>query len=429
MERNGAEKNGATRRAVLGGAAAAGLGAAAAAGLGMATAAGVGGAAAATVDPLPVPGRIANPKHLNRRVYSGLFFGGPPKPVTRDTLYTRHPLDADRLDWSDEADIAFAVAQVTKPGLNVIKLSYWGNEGGRQETDESAPALLFSKNRWPGEAGPPTYTEAEQIAKARQLFRAAENANVLVTPMIEVSVLSNPFFAYFPDDLTQLVRRAGWLLRNFGDSPAFLRMFDRTGRPRRVISLIETIHGSPIDPERFAAGFDRASDLLQAELGYPVGFTIDPTPLPPYGPHHGPEPAAIRQTRSVVAVNPFNITSQGPFDTEPRRPETDVERLRYAREILARWTSSGVPLIANMIPGYDAHIVFRDVPFLEIYGYGPEWLAAQRDLAVVFGDGGLSVDYWNGYSEGSAIPPTLEDGDRHMRWLAEAVKLHRARWS
>ena len=45
------------------------------------------------------------------------------KPHTRDHLYTRHPLDADRLDWSSEADIAFAVAQVTKPGLNTIKLS------------------------------------------------------------------------------------------------------------------------------------------------------------------------------------------------------------------------------------------------------------------------------------------------------------------
>ncbi|GIJ56009.1 hypothetical protein [Virgisporangium aurantiacum] len=423
-DQNGAGRNGTTRRAVLGGAAAV-----AAAGLSGGAAALAGGAAAADVDPLPIPGRIANPKHLNQRVYSGLFFGGPPKPFTRDNLYTRSPLDADRLDWSDEGDIAFAVAQVTKPGLNVIKLSYWGHEGGPQETDESAPALLFSKNRWPGEAGPPTYTEAEQIAKARQLFQAAEKANLLVTPMIEVSVLSNPFFAYFPDDLTQLVKRAGWLLRNFGDSPAFLRMFDRTGRPRRVISLIETIHGSPIDPVRFAAGFDRASDLLQAELGYPVGFTIDPSPNPPYGVHHGPEPAAIRQTRSVVAVNPFNITSQGPFDTEPERPETDKERLRYARNILTKWVSSGVPLIANMIPGYDAHIVFRDVPHLEIYGYSPEWLAAQRDLAVEFGTGGVSVDYWNGYSEGSAIPPTEEDGDRHLRWLAETVKLHRARWT
>jgi hypothetical protein len=410
-------RNGTTRRAVLGGAAAL------AAGLYTAEPAG-----AAPVDPLPIPGRIANPKHLNRRVYSGLFFGGPPKPHTRDTLYTRHPLDADRLGWKEPADIEFAVAQVLKPGLNTIKLSYWGHEGRPQETDDSAPALLFSRKRWPGEPGPPEYTEAEQIAKVWQLFHAAEKANLLITPMLEVSELSNPFWADFPDNLTELVRRSGWLLRNFGDSPAFLRMFDRTGRPRRVISLIETIHGGPIDPVRFAAGFDRASDLLRAELGYPVGWTIDPTPLPPYGSHSGPEPAAIRQTTSVVAISPFNITSQGPFDADPDRPETDAERLRYARDVLTRWAVSGIPLIADIIPGYDAHLVFHDRPRLEPYGYSASWLAAQRDLAVEFGTGGMAVDYWNGWSEGSAIPPSVEEGDAHTRWLAETIKLHADRW-
>jgi hypothetical protein len=411
-----AERNGATRRAVL-----AGVGAAAAAG------AGLGRAAAAGANPLPVPGRIANPKRFNERVYSGLFFGGPPKEYTN---YTRHPLDADRLDWSSEDDIGFAVSQVLKPGLNTIKLSYWGHNGDPEETDDSATALLFSKKRWKQDLpGPAEYTEAEQIAKAWQLFHAAEEQNLLITPMLEVSRLANPFYHYFPDDLTQLVRRAGWLLRHFGDSPAFLRMFDRTGRPRRVISLIETIHGSPINATRFAEGFDRASDLLQAELGYPVGFTIDPTPLPYYGVHFGPEPAAIAQTTSVVAINPFNITSQGPFDTDPGRAETDTERLRYARSILSRWAPSGVPLIANVIPGYDAHLVFKHDERLEPYGYHLEWRGAQRELAVLYGTGGVSVDYWNGWTEGAAIPPSEEEGDAHSRWLADVVTRHRARWA
>lgn len=372
----------------------------------------------------PVWGRIANRVHRHDRVYSGLFFAGPPKPFTRDNLYTRHPLDEDRLDWSNEADIRFAVAQVRQAGLNTVKLSYWGHEGRPGETDDSATALLFSRNRWPGEPGPPTYTEAEQVAKAWQLFHAAEQEDLLITPMLEVSA-ANQFWAYFPQSLGELVRRAGWLLRNFGSSPSFLRMYDRSGRPRHVISLIETIHVGPVDPVAFAAGFDQTAQILHDELGYAVGWTFDPTPLPAYGTHAGPEPAAMREASSVIAVNPFNITSQGPYAQDPQRPISEQERLQYAADTLRTWAGSGIPLIAAVTPGYDASKVF---PQNGVYGFNPWWRERELELAVKFGNAGFSVDYWNGYSEGAAIPPTKEDGDVHQRWLADVIATHRRRW-
>jgi hypothetical protein len=71
-----------------------------------------------------------------------------------------------------------------------------------------------------------------------------------------------------------------------------------------------------------------------------------------------------------------------------------------------------------VIPGYDAHIVF---PGTGLYGFNPAWLRAQRQLAVEFGSSGLSVDTWNGYTEGYAIPPTEEDGDVHLKWLRGTI--------
>jgi hypothetical protein len=357
-------------------------------------------------------GRIANRTHHGDRVLSGLFFGGPPNPASVP-LFTRHPLDADRLDWSDAADIRFALGQVSSARLNTVKLSYFGHEG---ETDQWAPAWLFSRQRWPGD-GSGTYTEAEQVARGRDVFRIAERLDLLVAPLVEVSP-AFPFWADFPANLDGLVARAGWLLRHFGEAPNFLRLYDRDGRPRHALFLIETIHVGPVDPLDFAAGFDRAAARLADELGHRVGWVLDPTPLPAYGSHDGPDPAALRTAASVLAVNPFNVTSQGPGAPKPQDQISEEERLAYARGIMSTWSASGLPFMATVTPGYDAHIVFPDSG---VYGFNPRWRREQRRLALEFARDGLSVDTFNAYTEGSVIPPTVEDGDVHRQWLRDIV--------
>jgi hypothetical protein len=363
-------------------------------------------------------GRIANRMHHGRRPLSGLFFAGPPNPASLP-LYTRHPRDADRLDWTDPSDIVFALGQVASVGLNTLKLSYFGHQG---ETDQWAPAWLFSRQRWPGD-GPGTYTETEQVARGWQVLRTAERLGLLVAPLIEVSP-AFPFWADFPTNLDGLVARAGWLLRHFGAASNFLRLYDRDGRPRHALFLIETIHVGPVDPLDFAAGFDRAAQRLADEFGHRVGWVIDPTPLPAYGSHDGPDPAALRTAASVLAVNPFNITSQGLGPPKPQDQITEAERLAYARGVMTRWSQSGLPFLAPVTPGYDAHIVFPDTG---IYGFNPGWRRQQRRLALEFASGGLTVDTFNAYTEGSAIPPTVEDGDAHRRWLRDIVAALRHR--
>ncbi len=364
-------------------------------------------------------GRIANGSRRGQRTLSGLFFAGPPNPNSLP-LYTRHPFAADRLDWTDASDIRFALSQFASAGLNTVKLSYFGHEG---ETDQWAPAWMFSQQRWPGD-GEGTYTEAEQVARGRQLFKAAGRRNLLVAPMLEVSPAFR-FWADFPSNLDGLVGRAAWLLQNFGREPNFLRIFDSNGNARHVIWLIESIHVGAVDPLDFAAGFDRAAQQLRDLVGHRVGFIIDPTPLPRYGSHDGPDPAALRTTASVLAINPFNIASQGLG--APKAPDdiSQDERLAYARNIMTTWSNSGIPFIAPIIPGYDAHIVF---PGNDIYGFNPEWRLHQQQLAVEFGTAGLSVDTWNGWTEGYAIPPSEQDGDVHLEWVRATEAALRERW-
>src|SRR4051812_256707 len=68
-------------------------------------------------------GKIANPAYQGRPPVAALFFAGPPPSAA---LYTRHPKNASKLDWSNDADIDFALDQMNAVGLNTIKLSYWG---------------------------------------------------------------------------------------------------------------------------------------------------------------------------------------------------------------------------------------------------------------------------------------------------------------
>lgn len=368
-----------------------------------------------------MPGRIANGgRHEGDRILSALLFAGPPNPITRANFYARTPLDEDRLDWSDRSDIDFTVRQFASAGLNTMKLSYFGHQG---ETDAYAPAWLFSQQRW-GELG--TYTEAEQIVRAQELFDAAGRHDLLVAAMLEVSP-EFKFWDEFPFNLDGLVERAVWVLSNFGDQPTYLKLYDVFGQERHVIWLIESIRGGPIDPLVFAAGFDRAADLIGQRTGYRVGMIVDPTPLPGFGSHEGPDPAALRATPSVLAVNPYNITSQSLGSPKRQADVTEDERLAYARSVMTRWNNSGIPFIAPVIPGFDdRHLPFRDDP--ASYGFNRQWLHRQRSLALEFATAGLSVDTWNGYSEAHAIVPTVEDGTTHLLWLRDIAHTLRRRW-
>jgi hypothetical protein len=362
-------------------------------------------------------GRIANPMHRGERLISAVYFAGPPNPGNLP-FYTRHPAEA-AANSGARRDVDYALSQMVRAGLNTLQLSYWGHDG---ETERYATSLLFSKSRWPEESGTSQFAEAEQVAPAQAFFRQAAAHKLLIAPLLEVS-RTNPFWAEFPDKLDNLVGRAVWLLSHFGSEANWLQMTDQDGQPRRVLWLIETIHGAPIAPDRFAEGFDIAAERIRRETGYAVGFVLDPTPLPAYGSHAGPDPAALRHCASVLAINPFNITSQG--TGEPQAKLSEADRLAYAESILSKWGGSGIPLIVPILPGYDAHIVF---PAAGVYGFDSEWRQRQKELAMRNETAGLSIDCWNGWAEGYAIPPSKEEGDVNLKWITDVIQALQAKW-
>ncbi len=354
-------------------------------------------------------GRIANSQYQNQKIITALFFAGPPNPNSLP-LYTRHPKNAALLDWSSDADIDFAMNQMRNIGLNVIKVSYWGHQG---ETDSWCPSLLFSKYDWTNRDI--ILNETEIVNRANHCFNKANENDLLFAPMLEVSS-SFPFYIEFPTDLTNMIQRITWLLTNFGNQPNWLKVYDKNGEERIAFFLIETIHLGTIDPTVFAQGFDTVASQIESNTGYKIGFIIDPTPLPAYGSTEGPTPETLANINSILAVNPFNIFSQGASGNPEPVPESD--RLDYAESVVSYWTNTSLPFIIPFLPGYDAHIVFPSFP---IYGFTDNWLTNQKNRLISYPNVGVSFDCWNGYTEGYAIVPTIEDNERIYNWANSIV--------
>lgn len=132
-----------------------------------------------------------------------------------------------------------------------------------------------------------------------------------------------------------------------------------------------------------------------------------------------PDPNALSQTQSILAINPFNITSQG-ASGQPESTISEGDRLAYAESVVKKWSSSHLPFITPLLPGYDAHLVF---PSLGRYGFTGSWLNNQKSKLLFYPHKGVSFDVWNGYTEGYTIVPTTEDGDRIYVWAKDIIAL------
>jgi hypothetical protein len=362
---------------------------------------------------LKIWGRIANSLRRGQSLISALYFAGPPNPNALP-LYTRHPLDPSLNGWTD-ADIDVALRQMTAVGVNTIKLSYWGYHG---ETDRWAPSWLFSRTRWPGDTGKGPYSSAEQVSKARHFFEKAAAHGLLIAPMIEVSP-AFPLDERFGEMIDPLLARCSWLIEKLGDEPNWLQLYDRNGEPRRVIWLIESVQRNGSDPLGYSQAFTTIAEKLKTRFGAPVGFILDPISFYPYAKLGGPEPSVLIRNPTILAVNPYNATVQGIKRYANLKEIPEEERQAYAESVFRHWSASGIPFIASIMPGYDAHKVFPTAP---VYGFTSSWRDRQAALAVEYATGGLSMDTWNGWTEGYAIPPSVEDGDVNFQWASEVIR-------
>ena len=92
--------------------------------------------------------------------------------------------------------------------------------------------------------------------------------------------------------------------------------------------LIETIHVGPVTPQDFAAGFDRAAELLHEQTGHTV--RLDHRPDPAAGvrrPRRARSGGSAHDPKRPCAINPFSITAQGRVRSRIRSLISEDERL------------------------------------------------------------------------------------------------------
>lgn len=326
-------------------------------------------------------GLIANADYGDQKTRAAFFFAGPSN--NNESLYTRHP-KSSMWEWVNSEDVEKIFSEMAAAGVNVVKLSWWGY----------GQDLQYS---------PTKYTE--QIH--HDVFVKAQAENMLVVPLIEVTPKFR-FYEQFPDDTTIMENRIKNVLSTFGDYDNWLHLYNKDGESRKVIWLIETIHAGGVNQQKFAETFDKVADRIHSATGEKIGFVIDPTPLPPYGSYNGPHCYYLKQTRSILAINPFNITSDG---------ATEKERLAKSEEISQKWHDCAVPYMSVMLPGYDDHIVRQPS---QIYGDNPLWRSETRRIALQYEQVGVTLDIWNGFTEGYVFTPTVEYDEQNYN-LARSI--------
>ena len=123
----------------------------------------------------------------------------------------------------------------------------------------------------------------------------------------------------------------------------------------------------------------------------------------------------LEQTAPVLAV-------QG-FIPEVGGDRTDDERLKAKRDYWTAWLNTGVPVMFDVCPGWDGHLVF---PGSHAYGNSDKWRdALKQEWSSAFA--GIVFNTWNGYTEGYAAMP-LKIGQNAVAtenwdWVRELFRL------
>ncbi len=405
----------------------------------------------AHAQPAHLPATLANPGFEGQPVKSVFFFAGEwrspfapnpfydgpvpgvrLRPAANDCIYTIFPIDGRvHLGWSDNIGgekREHALNLMLAAGVNVVNMSYWGPP---------------NSDRWafwaPMQTAPGAHDE---------LFDAAVGKPLLIIPYIEDSdatlgrqqsscgltgpVGQSPGYHFadaFPgtaddpspqlvEQIVDLVERYLLHPRNDAWPAKWAQMYDREGAKRYVVSLIHVGSAQPgVTDETFARGFTAVADRVHARTGVRVGFLLDV--LPPEE-RHVPFKASptrtgplLAQQAAVLAIQPFNpevftgrCRAGDGCDAPSGLPPKLAELLAWKRDYISSWIRTGIPVIADVSPGYDARKLDSNS---SRYGNNAAWRDGQ---AALFSPDvrGLTANTWNGYTEGYAIVPSCTAG-------------------
>jgi hypothetical protein len=374
----------------------------------------------------PVWGRLANPGFEGQYIKSTFFFAGNWRngiqfyeynPSDNTGIYTMHPSDSRHLGWSENLSYRnYAVNKMIEAGVNVINMSYWGTRG----TDNWAFWSPMQTS---------TYSHDE-------LFDVAIDKDILVAPYIESyapTTASDSFYfrLCFPgnpsDPAPQLIDLIEDLVDRYLVNPdneqwpdVWARAYDQDGMERYIISIIHVSSDQAgVDDQIFAEGFDRVTDSVYNTTGIRIGFLLDALPVATYSPGSykiTPENAELflAQQKSILGIQCFIPEIWTGYDT-------DTDLINWKRDYCQRWSNTSIPFIIDISPGYDAHIVFAESM---IYGNNEVWRDSLSAIVEDIAADGITVNTWNGYTEGFAVVPTLEYGDASFTCITDLFEMY-----
>ena len=279
-----------------------------------------------------------------------------------------------------------------------------------------------------------------------QLFKAAADRGLLVVPTLEPSVFDMQTFEINPEPLKQRLLR---LLEKYGNNPNWLQVYDKTGTPRKVIHISQAV-GLPegeyyttsnVRLEITGSTFKDALDEIAKEVSddfnaihnsnISVGFLLDITSMPADRTLQGwfyPNVSDLDTTQNGNTDSFLGISTFGlPFDqyievvnNQLQWSWIEDETLEYngllpledhffnkAKDWLEDWQGSIVPIIPDILPGFDDR--WRGIggngAGFNIFGDNENWRKRQTNLMLLYNTAGFNLTIWNGYGEGYVWVP------------------------
>jgi len=367
----------------------------------------------------PEPGFLANPGFENEAIKSVFFFPGNWRngvqfydfnPSDNRGLFTLHPGDARHLGWSEsQSNRDFTVEAMIDAGVNLVHMSYWGLPG----TDNWAHWSPMQSS----------------TASHDELFNAVLGKQILVAPYLESYaptdhhdgfIFADDFPGTIADPAPLLLSRIEDLVDRYLVNPAnaqwpskWARVYDQNGLERYLLSIIHVASNKvSVTDQEFAAGFDRVADEVFDKAGIRVGFALDILPPDSYAP--GSFKATPLSTGSWLAQQASVLAIQFFLPEIWTGMSNENSLITWKRAYLLSWKNTGIPLIFDLTPGYDAHIVFPSSP---VYGNTQTWRDLQTQVFNDLGSQSLTFNAWNGYTEGIAGVPTLQYGNATYLWM------------
>lgn len=392
----------------------------------------------------PERGLLASPG-MDRQPMKGVYFF-PGESGGNLVFYTTHPILADDRHWnSDSSSRARVMDRLVAAHVNTIVMSWWSN------MPQWSPMAL-------------------DTTSIRGVLDAVQGRSLVIVPAIEVGFDSKhpeiphwEFSTDFPSPTNGgaiapgLVQRIRELVTIFqGRMDLWARIYDRNGDWRYAVQILHVCSDRPgTTDQQFADAFQKVADQVQSQI--PIGFLLDIIGGSQHAYVASPATAGplLEQQPSVLGVSGFESevfsgkVINGPpcFDPDWSRCQPhDNNRdnlenmLKWKQAAVRDWLAKGPPVFLDVSNGFDGRFVWRESGAgywgdnmnytddrwrnwtSQLKGYGASLASSTEETRALPAVKGITVDTWNGYTEGYAAAPSQEHGGTVYNWLMDLLE-------